>query len=367
MSKFVETPYVSTKEILKFPDHYVALAVLVDNDVLEVGGKKIVPKGTIVGGKNGSVLASLDEPVVNKFFPGDSEIPAEAAKLVTGTGTSEITYTAVDAGVAGNNLSVEYRNPKEEKLASEASVEDETKIVVDLKNESASIASGNTDDGTTNAEITWTSLLKGKAGNDIVVILQDPREDGDLSVEVAETTIIITLASSSVPAITTIAKDIVDAIMDNPQDGWEDVADLVSVAYDGDGEVEVTDQVLRLSGGSDGTAIDTATNVIAALDAEQDVKDLVSFALAQDGGAGEISPAPAENLSGGKDLEEITDPTADDAEGVLLNDVDVTHGPKEGAMVIHGFIAIDKLPYDSNNAEAAAAAGLVLPGIKFIK
>jgi len=30
MSKFVETEYGSTKEILKFPDHYVALAVMVD-------------------------------------------------------------------------------------------------------------------------------------------------------------------------------------------------------------------------------------------------------------------------------------------------------------------------------------------------
>lgn len=33
-----------------------------------------------------------------------------------------------------------------------------------------------------------------------------------------------------------------------------------------------------------------------------------------------------------------------DAEGVLLNDVDVTYGPSSGAMIIHGFIALDKLP-----------------------
>lgn len=33
-----------------------------------------------------------------------------------------------------------------------------------------------------------------------------------------------------------------------------------------------------------------------------------------------------------------------DAEGVLLNDVDVTYGPASGAMLIHGFIALDKLP-----------------------
>lgn len=33
-----------------------------------------------------------------------------------------------------------------------------------------------------------------------------------------------------------------------------------------------------------------------------------------------------------------------DAEGVLLTDVDVTYGDAPGAMVIHGFIALDKLP-----------------------
>ena len=66
-------------------------------------------------------------------------------------------------------------------------------------------------------------------------------------------------------------------------------------------------------------------------------------------------------LSGG------ADPQTTGAEGVLLNDVDVTHGPKEGAMLVHGFVAVDKLPYSTGNAAVAAAAGLVLPMIKFIK
>lgn len=33
-----------------------------------------------------------------------------------------------------------------------------------------------------------------------------------------------------------------------------------------------------------------------------------------------------------------------DAEGILLYDVDVTYGPKEGAMVIHGFVSLSALP-----------------------
>lgn len=52
MSKFVQRDYGNKKEILKFPDHYVALAVTVDDTGVTPGadGRKIVPAGTIVGG-----------------------------------------------------------------------------------------------------------------------------------------------------------------------------------------------------------------------------------------------------------------------------------------------------------------------------
>jgi hypothetical protein len=50
------------------------------------------------------------------------------------------------------------------------------------------------------------------------------------------------------------------------------------------------------------------------------------------------------------------------AEGVLLNDVDVTHGPASGAMILHGYIKLGALPEDPC-AEAVAA----LKQISFIK
>lgn len=72
MSKFVTNTYGGTKELLKFPDHYVALAVTVDDDgVAAVDGKKIVPAGTIVGGKTGAVLGNLNQKVVEKIVIGD--------------------------------------------------------------------------------------------------------------------------------------------------------------------------------------------------------------------------------------------------------------------------------------------------------
>jgi len=46
------------------------------------------------------------------------------------------------------------------------------------------------------------------------------------------------------------------------------------------------------------------------------------------------------------------------AEGVLLNSVDVTYGPAAGAMVIHGFIDLTKLP-EAPAAEAKTALSLI--------
>ena len=72
MSKFVETEYLNKKEILKFPDHYVALAVMVSDEGVDPNedGKKIVPAGTIVGGATKPVLDNLDEPVTPKNDDG---------------------------------------------------------------------------------------------------------------------------------------------------------------------------------------------------------------------------------------------------------------------------------------------------------
>lgn len=68
MGKFVSKSYGNHKEILKFPDHYVALAVTISDEGVKVNedGKKIVPAGTILGGKDGSILAKEDTVAVAK-------------------------------------------------------------------------------------------------------------------------------------------------------------------------------------------------------------------------------------------------------------------------------------------------------------
>ncbi len=52
MSKFIETTFTNKKEILKFPDHYVNVAITVSDKGVNPNaqGKKIVPAGTILGG-----------------------------------------------------------------------------------------------------------------------------------------------------------------------------------------------------------------------------------------------------------------------------------------------------------------------------
>lgn len=63
MSKFVETSYLNKKEILKFGQHHVQIAVTISDDGIEANAdhKKIVPAGTILGGKGtGTSFLSAD-------------------------------------------------------------------------------------------------------------------------------------------------------------------------------------------------------------------------------------------------------------------------------------------------------------------
>ncbi len=243
MSKFIVSEYASTKEILKFPDHYVAMPVLVSDAgvVADAYGKKIVPKGTIVGGAENPVLDNLDEAVVGKY------VPPTKAYLVAGTAgaNSSVLFEALAAGTEGNSISVTITDP-----------------------------------GTASQELT---------------------------VSVSDTDITITLG---------------------------------------------TDE--------EGNENSTAKEVAAAVNTDADAKLLVKATAGGDG-KGIVTAKAKTSLANGAAY------SATGAEGVLLNDVDVTHGAKEGAMLIHGFISIDKLPYGDDNEEVATLVGDLLPAIKFIK
>lgn len=241
MSKFMETEFVSTKEILKFPDHYVALAVMVDDSDVEAdeNGKKIVKKGTIVGGNSKSAIDNLDEKVGEKYVA-----------LVKN-------YVIAGNEGANNALRVEVVDPDE-----------------------AAASLTIVDPGTNSAELSVTV-----SGKDVTVNLATSAEGVEVST----------------------AKQVADAI-----NASATAKVIVKASYYGVGD-----------------------GVVAA-------KTKTTLA---NGGAS----------------------SATGAEGVLMNDVDVTYGDKEGAMIIHGFVAADKLPYGAANADAAAKAGAILGMVKFIK
>lgn len=248
MSKFIETEYTNRAEILKFPDHYVALAVTVDDAGVTAGtdGKKIVKAGTVVGGKTKSVFANLDEPVEKK--------------------TTASTFAS---------LVTDFLD------ASEAPVND--------------------------ANVVFTAKAPGAAGNAVTVTLADP----------------------------------------------EGANQELTVTVDGDGDIKVS-----LATGADNAITTTAAQLKAAIEANYLANKLVSVTLAEpfageEGtGAGVVQAVAKNALAGG------VDGSALEAEGVLLNDVDVTYGPAPGAMVIHGFVSLDKLP-EAPVPEAVAALKMI--------
>ncbi len=93
--KFIQTDYLNTTTVLKFPDHFVAIPVTVDDTgiVADADGKKIVPAGTNIGGVSGSCLED------------DSQLVCEK----NADGVAGAAGAAVDAeGVLINNVDVTY-------------------------------------------------------------------------------------------------------------------------------------------------------------------------------------------------------------------------------------------------------------------
>jgi hypothetical protein len=237
--KFKKTTYAGISEILKFPDGYTALAVMMDDTdiVADADGKKIVPKGTIVGGAAAPVLTDATQKVQKK------NTASVAAHLDTGV-------------VATNNA------------------------------------------------ITFTAKVAGAAGNSIKVQLKDPvGNDKALAVNIAGDVVEVSLATGPAGAITS-----------------------------------------------------TAAEVIAAVNAHLYAKTLVVAAnTGASTGAAVVEAVAATALEGG------TNGSALSAEGVLLNDADVTDGPAPATMLIQAYLTKGKLP-EAPVAEAIAA----LPLIKFI-
>lgn len=91
--KFTKESFGTQKQILKFPDHYVALAVTVSDEGVtpNENGKKIVPAGTVIGGgfiddRTAFAVESNDENAEGVLF-NDTDVtygPAAGAAIIHG-------------------------------------------------------------------------------------------------------------------------------------------------------------------------------------------------------------------------------------------------------------------------------------------
>jgi len=146
-----------------------------------------------------------------------------------------------------------------------------------------------------NSKVTITAKEAGVAGDSIKVEFLDPGDTSQaLSVSIVGDTIVVSLATGANSVITSTAAQVATAINEHLL-----ANKLVLAEASGDGSTVVeAHAATALSGGSDGT--------------------------------GYL------------------------AEGVLLYDVDVTHGANTGAMLIHGFVLLERLP-ETPCADAIAA------------
>lgn len=241
MSKFETTSYDEVKTILRYND-FLAAPVHVDDDGISANedGKKIVKAGTIVGGKTKPWLSDHEEEVVEKNDPGEY---ASAELEIDGTPEADlyVVVTALEPGTELNGLKVELRDPS--------------------------------------------------------------ANDQDLEVVIYGDTIVVSLATGSTGAITSTAKNVVDAI-----NAHFAASKLVHAEAVGE--------------------LDPATTTAIAVAATE--------------------------LEGGDDGD------AFEAEGVLLHDVDVTHGDAVGQMILWGFIDANKLEDEPCEEAKAVLAGRIL-------
>lgn len=112
-------------------------------------------------------------------------------------------------------------------------------------------------------------------------------------------------------------------------------------ANSADLDVTVTgkDISVSLATNGGGTITTTASELIAAINADADAKKLVTAALkGEDTGAGAVTALAKTNLANSA----ISGASVID--GILLEDVDVTYGDANAPLLIHGWVKADKLP-----------------------
>ena len=356
MSKFESTSYDHPVTILKH-NEFVATPVLVDKTgvVVNDDGKYIVKAGTIVGGNTKPAIENPTEPVVEK---NDPAVAASAELVIDETEDAEVSIlvTAVEPGASGNDLKVQLKNPAAANSPLSVEIDEET-IIVNLETDGTDAVAADLEiDITTpdaNSKVTITAKEAGVAGNSIKVQFLDPSGNTQpLGVSISGDTIVVSLATNGDGTIISTAAEVAAAI-----NAHLIAKQLVTAVASGDGSTVVeAEAATALSGGAAaiaGDIVSTVAEVVDAINGHFDVAKLIEAeAIGEDSGLA-IAVA-ATSLTGGDEGSGF------EAEGVLLYDVDVTHGDAPGAMIVWGFIDKSKLDEDPCDDAVDALKGRIV-------
>ena len=135
---------------------------------------------------------------------------------------------------------------------------------------------------------------------------------------------------------------------------------LVTATYSGDGTTVIEAHAgAALEGGAAeiaGDIVSTVTEVVEAINEHFDASQLIEAEATGEGDPDTTAAiaVAATPLAGGDEGSGF------EAEGVLLHDVDVTHGDAPGQMIVWGFIDKSKLDEDPCDDAVAALAGRIV-------
>lgn len=87
--KVTRTDYGNNKEILKYPDHYVGMAVMVSDAGVSAGtdGRKIVPAGTLVGNSASGAVSAVNSSTSEGVLLSNTDVThgnAPASMIIHG-------------------------------------------------------------------------------------------------------------------------------------------------------------------------------------------------------------------------------------------------------------------------------------------
>jgi len=231
---------------------------------------------------------------------GVTNVKATLTTALTGS-NNDLTFTAKQAGAAGNGIRVRYVDPSVSagELSVTVSGDD---ITVNLGTDPGAAATLATALTGSNNDVDFTAVDPGPDGNDITITYADPGgTTASLSVEVDGTDITVNLGRSS-SAINTTANLLIAAIEDS-----DDASALVTVALhagnDGTGLVTALSSTPLAGGGVGGGAIASAADEVRdVVNQTPESYAWVSAARASaNNGTGVVTAMSYQSLAGGSD------------------------------------------------------------------